>query len=183
MAGLFQSPENDFDAHRLAQTVLSTPGDLDEQATVLERLLRDRLFGTLTGIQLALPGLFAEQLESGFVLNLTLAAVRNRVSQLEMRDFYAETTSDGTLRIRIARVSCPRDCPRPTEVFGVGETSATMQHLSTLPRFPLKLPVLAQQLVQLAIIDRPALVGPPVDVVRVHATGLDWVQRKPVCSD
>ena len=111
MAGLIQSPENDFNAQDLVNLVLGTPGTLAERALVLERLIGDRLMGTLTGIRHALPGLFAEQLESGFVLNVTLAAVRNRVARLEMRDFYAETApDDGTLKLRIARVSCPRDC-------------------------------------------------------------------------
>jgi len=44
------------------------------------------------------------------VISLTMAAVRNHVAQFEMRDFYAETTPDGALRIRIARVNCLRDC-------------------------------------------------------------------------
>ena len=124
--------------------VLSTPGTLEERALVLERLIRGQLLGTLTRIRHELPRLFAEQLESGFVLNVTLAAVRNQVAHLEMRDFYAETAPDGALRLRVARVSCPGDCPRPTEVFGVGETAPMMQHLGTLPRFQAELPEFAE---------------------------------------
>lgn len=182
MAGLVKSPENDFDVHGIVTLVLSTPGPLEERARVLERLLGDRLLGTLTRIRYELPQLFAEQLKSGFVLNVTLAAVRNKVAQLEMRDFYAETAPDGTLQVRVVRISCPRDCPRPTEVFGVGETAAMMQHLSTLPHFPAGLPPLAAQLVEIEIAGRPTLVGPPVDVVRAGDTGIEWLQRKPACA-
>jgi hypothetical protein len=89
---------------------------------------------------------------------------------------------DGSVRLRISRVSCPRDCPRPMEVFGVGETTAMMEYLGTLPELPDALPELAEQMVQLEIADRPALVGPPVDVVRAHASGVEWVQRKPACA-
>ena len=167
MAGLVVSPENDFDVRTLVTMVLGTPGPLEERALVLERLIRGRLLGTLTRIRHELPQLFAEQLESGFVLNVTLAAVRDQIARLEMRDFYAETAPDGTLQLRVARVSCPRDCPRPTEVFGVGETAAMMQHLGTLPQFPAGLPGLAKRLVEIEIAARPALVGPPVDVLRV----------------
>jgi len=181
MAGLVVSPENDFDAHALIGTVLDTPGGLEERATVLERLLQGRLLGTLTRIQIELPRLFAEQLAGGFVLNVTLGAVRDDVAYLEMRDFYAETAPDGSLRLRIARVSCPRDCPRPTEVFGVGETTAMMRHLGSLPELPTALPGLAEALVEIEIDDRPALVGPPVDVVRAAPAGVEWIRRKPSC--
>lgn len=183
MAGLVVSPENDFEASTLITTVLGTPGPLEERALVLERLIQGRLLGTLTRIRHELPRLFAEQLESGFVLNFTLAAVRDSIARLEMRDFYAETAPDGTLRLRVARVSCPRDCPRPTEVFGVGETDAMMRHLGTLPQLPTALPALAEQLVRIEIADRPALVGPPVDVLRAGRGGIEWLRRKPACAD
>ena len=165
IAGL--TMESDFDARKFVELVLNTPGTLEERALVLERVLRGPLLGMLTRIRHELPRQFAEQLESGFVLNVTIATVRNQVAQLEMRDFYAETTPDGEVRLRVVRVSCPRDCPRPTEVFGVGETAAMMQHLGTLPQLPTGLPGLAKQLVEIEIADRPALVGPPVDVLRV----------------
>ena len=181
MAGLVMSAESDFDAHAVVNLVLSTPGALEERALVLERLLQGRLLGMLTRIRHELPNLFAEQLESGFVLNVTLAAVRNRVAQLEMRDFYAETAPDGTLQLRVVRVSCPRDCPRPAEVFGVGETAAMMRHVGSLPQLPAGLPTFAEQLVEIEIAGRPALVGPPVDVVRAGDAGVEWLQRKPAC--
>jgi hypothetical protein len=162
--------------------VLATPGTLEERATVLERLIEGRLLGTLRRTRRALPELFVQQLEGGFVLNVTLATVRDDVAQLEMRDFYAETAPDGTLRLQVARVSCPRDCPRSTEVFGVGETQAMMQYLGSLPRLPSQLPELAEELVRIEIADRPALVGPPVDIVRASTSGIDWVRRKSSCG-
>ena len=116
------------------------------------------------------------------MLNVTLAAVRNQVAHLEMRDFYAETAPDGGVRLRVVRVSCPRDCPRATEVFGVGETASMMQHLNTLPELPAGLPGLATHLVEIEIADRPGLVGPPVDVIRAGRTGVEWLQRKPACG-
>ena len=174
--------ESDFDARRFVRLVLDTPGSLEQRALVLERVLRGPLLGMLRRIRRELPRQFAEQLESGFVLNVTIAAFRNRVAELEMRDFYAETTPTGELRLRVVRVSCPRDCPQPTEVFGVGETAAMMQHLSSLPRFPAELPGLAKQLVEIEIDDVPALVGPPVDVVRAGDAGIEWLQRKPACG-
>ena len=64
----------------------------------------------------------------------------------------------------------------------MGETAAMMQHLSTLPHFPAGLPPLAEQLVKIEIAGRPALVGPPVDVVRARDTGIEWLQRKPACA-
>jgi hypothetical protein len=182
MAGLVVSPENDFDVQQLMHLVLKTPGTLEERTVVLERLVQGRLLGTLTRIQMELPGLFAKQLASGFVLNVTLAAVRDGVAYLEMRDFYAEVAPDQSIRLRVNRVSCPRECPRPTEVFGVGETAAMMKYLGGLPELPDALPALAEQMVEMEIADRPALVGPPVDIVRAGESGIEWLHRKPACA-
>jgi len=186
MAGLVRSPENDFDANRLAHTVLRTPGPLSKRMRVLERLLRDRLRGTLTGIRRKLLGLFADQFESGFVLNITLATVRNRIASLEMRNFYAETTPSGALQLRVARMSCPRDRPQPAEIFGEGggqeRNHGDAELPGTLPGIPSKLPGLAEQLIQLEIADQPSLVAPPIDVVRVEPDGIQWPQRKPACT-
>jgi hypothetical protein len=183
MAGLVVRPENDFDVQQLMHTVLKTPGTLGERTAVLERLVQGRLLGTLTRIRMELPDLFATQLASGFVLNVTLAAVRDGVAYLEMRDFYAEVAPDQSVRLRVNRVSCPRECPRPTEVFGVGETATMMKYLSALPELPEALPALAEQMVELEIADRPALVGAPVDIVRARTSGIDWLHRKPACAD
>ena len=157
MAGLVVSPENDFDVQQLMHLVLKTPGTLEERTVVLERLVQGRLLGTL-------------------------AAVRDGVAYLEMRDFYADVAPDHAVRLRVNRVNCPRECPRPTEVFGVGETAAMMTYLAGLPELPDALPALAEQMVELEIADRPALVEPPVDIVRAGASGIEWLHRKPACA-
>ena len=123
-----------------------------------------------------------ERLVQGRLLG-TLAAVRDGVAYLEMRDFYADVAPDHAVRLRVNRVNCPRECPRQTEVFGVGETAAMMTYLAGLPELPDALPALAEQMVELEIADRPALVGPPVDIVRAGASGIEWLHRKPVCAD
>ena len=181
LAGL-QLDESYFNARRLVHAVLDTPGTLEERARVLERVIKGPLLGMLTRIRSELPDLFAEQLESGFVLNVTLAAVRNQVAHLEILSFYTESAPDGTLQLRVEQLGCPRDCLHPVEVFGVGETAAMWRHLDTLPQLPAELPTFAEQLVRIEIADQPALVGPPVDVLRAGSAGIEWLHRKPACA-
>ena len=99
-----------------------------------------------------------------------------------MRNLDTETTPGGALQSRVARMSFPRDCPRPAEIFGVDGTTAMMNYLDTLPGIPSKLPGLAEHLVRLEIADQPALVAPPIDVVRAGSNGIQWLQRKPACT-
>jgi hypothetical protein len=40
-----------------------------------------------------------------------------------------------------------------------------------------------QTLIQLEISDKPELVAPPIDIVRVDMTGTNWIQRKPQCIE
>ena len=96
-----------------------------------------------------------------------------------MREFFAELAPDGSLRLRIDRISCPPQCASPTEVFGVGETDAMMRRVNSLRRFSADLASLAHDLVGLQIRESPKFVGPPVDVIRVNRAGVEWVTRKP----
>jgi len=67
-------------------------------------------------------------------------------------------------------------------VFGVGETEAMMRHVDQLARYPADLATLAYDLVDLQVGATPAVVGPPIDVIRVNAAGVAWSARKASCA-
>ncbi len=74
-----------------------------------------------------------------------------------------------------------RPGPRETEVFGVGETEAMMREVRGIRQFPPDLAAFGRDLVMRQIRSTPEFVGPPVDVIRIAADGVHWVNRKPSC--
>ena len=79
------------------------------------------------------------------------------------------------------RISCPGQCRREIEIFGVGETEALMRAVREMRQFPPDLAAFGRELVTRQIRSTPEFVGPPVDIIRIAADGVHWVNRKPSC--
>jgi hypothetical protein len=182
-AGLVVSSEGVLDTHRVITDVLRRPVTWTEHVQTIEDRLQEPLLRTLRRLRRERPDEFRRRIQQGFVLHVTLAAVRYGRTVLEMREFFVETNGPDELRIRVKRVSCPGQCLREIEVFGVGETEAMMRELREIRRFPPDLAAFGRDLVMRQIRATPVFVGPPVDVIRIAADGVHWVNRKPSCLD
>ena len=181
MAGLVVSSGGVVDAHQMITDVLRRPVTWTEQVQTIEDRLQEPLLRTLRRLRREMPDEFRRQILQEFVLHVTLAAFRYGHPVLEMREFFVETNGPNELRIRVQRMSCPGQCPRETEVFGVGETEVMMRHAREIRQFPPDLAAFGRDLVTLQIRSTPEFVGPPVDVIRIAADGVHWVNRKPSC--
>ena len=102
---------------------------------------------------------------------------------LEMLEYFVERPDGGTLELRVERFSCPGTCVNTTEVFGIGETEEMMELVTQLRRLPEDVTALAHDLVATEIAHHPNYVGPPVDVIRVGPSGIEWVALKPACGN
>ena len=180
-AGLVVSSDGVLDAHQVIADVLRRPVTWTEHVQTIEERLQEPLLRTLRRLRRELPDAFREQILQGFVLHVTLAAFRYGHPVLEMREFFVETNGPNELRLRVKRMSCPGQCPRETEVFGLGETETMMRHVRQIRQFPPDLAALGLDLVTRQIRATPEFVGPPVDVIRIAADGVHWVNRKPSC--
>ena len=180
-AGLVVSSDGILDAHRVIAEVLRRPVTWTEHVQTVEERLREPLLRTLRRLREEMPDEFLKQISQGFVLHVTLAAFRYGRPVLEMREFFVEMNDRGGLRLRVKRTSCPGQCSRETEVFGIGETDAMMREVRDVSRFPPDLAAFGRDLVTRQIRATPEFVGPPVDVIRITANGVRWVHRKPSC--
>ena len=161
-AGLVVSSEGVLDTHRVITDVLRRPVTWTEHVQTIEDRLQEPLLRTLRRLRRERPDEFRRRIQQGFVLHVTLAAFRYGRTVLEMREFFVETNGPDELRIRVKRVSCPGQCLREIEVFGVGETEAMMRELREIRRFPPDLAAFGRDLVMRQVRATPVFVGPPV---------------------
>ena len=182
-AGLVVSSEGVLDLPQVISNVLRRPVTWTEHVQTIEDRLQEPLLRTLRRLRREMPDEFRQRILQGFVLHVTLAAFRDGHPVLEMLEFFAETNGGDELRIRVQRKSCPDQCPRDIDVFAVGETEAMMRELRDLRQFPPDLAAFGRDLVMRQIRSTPMFVGPPVDVIRIAADGVHWVNRKPSCLD
>ena len=180
-AGLVVSSEGVLDTHQVITDVLRRPVTWTEHVQTIEDRLQEPLLRTLRRLRRELPDEFRRQILQGFVLHVTLAAFRYGHPVLEMREFFVETNGPHEIRIRVKRISCPGQCRREIEIFGVGETEALMRAVREMRQFPPDLAAFGRELVTRQIRSTPEFVGPPVDIIRIAADGVHWVNRKPSC--
>jgi len=65
----------------------------------------------------------------------------------------------------------------------LGESRAIEQYVSQTPSYKKRTPIeLVKEFVELEIIDKPGVVGPPIDALQVTKTGAVWNQRKQDCQ-
>lgn len=182
-AGLVVSTDGVVDFHTIITNILRRRLPWVEQAAQVEEWLKQPLLRTLRRMQREFPDEFETLLRHGFTFHISLAGFRNGRPALEMREFFAEQRADGTLGLRVERISCPDGCQPQSQVFGVGENSEMMRRLAELSHLPADLPTLAADLVAAEIDLHPEHVGPPVDVVKLGTgRGIEWVTLKPACQ-
>lgn len=181
-AGLVESQDGVLDVHAVIAQVLRRNVSWIEHVRTIKRRLQEPLLRTLRRMRRELPDEFRALAGGGFALHVSLAAFRDGTARLETREFFVEAGDTGRMRLRVRRVSCPADCAGTVNVFGVGETEAMMRHVDQLARYPADLATLAYDLVDLQVGATPAVVGPPIDVIRVNAAGVAWSARKASCA-
>ena len=181
-AGLVVSSGGVVEFHTIITNILRRQLPWFEQAAQVEEWLRQPLLRTLRRMAREFPDEFENHLRRGFTFHVSLAGYLDGRPALEMREYFVEQLADGTLALRVERLSCPKGCPPHSEVFGVGENAEMMRQLADLSDLPDDLPTLARDLVTAEIDHHPRHVGPPVDVVRLGADGIDWVNLKPACQ-
>lgn len=181
-AGLVESSVGALDVHAVITQVLRRDVSWTDHVRTIEQRLQEPLLRTLRRMQRELPDEFRGLVGGGFALHVSVAAFREGSARLETREFFVEVGVGGAVQLQVRRVSCPADCAGAINVFGVGETETMMRHVDQLPRYPADLAMLAHDLVAFQVRETPAVVGPPIDVIRVSAAGVTWSKRKTSCA-
>lgn len=88
--------------------------------------------------------------------------------------------TDGRPGVTVEVVSCPGKGCADLRILGEGQSALELWNRSTNP-LSSDLATVARGLVEAEIQDKPKLVGPPVDVLRLSVFGPSWVSVKPQC--
>ena len=182
-AGLVSTSGGAIELHGTITNILRRGLPWDEQTRQVAEWIKEPLLRTLRRMAQHLPDQFQAQLQQSFTFHVSLASIIDGAPSLEMLEYFVEQEEDGSLDLRVERFSCPGACENATEVFGIGETEEMMAVVTRLRRLPDDVTSLARDLVTTEIAHRPNYVGPPVDVVRVSAAGIEWVALKPACRN
>ena len=83
-----------------------------------------------------------------------------------------------SIQIEVLNRSCPTHDPSEIAFLALGEADAINRHLDMNPKFWHQsggVPEGMQKLLEIAILDKPLHVGPPIKIVVVHRSGITWI--------
>ena len=183
-AGLSGDVASGFSVPEMAIMAHSNSSRISDTVRNFEQLITGPLavsIGQLRGEQ---PALYQKYLKDRPLLSIVFFGLENEGLVLYTRSFNAKDSADGQLAIDVQRHKCPGDCPNGTTYVFLGEKQAINRFVDANPHyFTIGFVPTIQTLIQLEISDKPELVAPPIDIVRVDMTGTNWIQRKPQCVD
>jgi hypothetical protein len=183
-AGLSGDVASGFSVPELAIMAHSNSRRISDTVRNFEQLITGPLAISVGQLRREQPALHQKYLKDRPLLSIVFFGLENEGLVLHTSSFNAKDSADGQPVIDIQRHNCPGDCPDGTTYVFLGEKQAINRFLDANPHyFTVGLVPTIQTLIQLEISDKPELVAPPIDIVRVDMTGTNWIQRKPQCIE
>jgi hypothetical protein len=177
VAGGFSVPELAIMAHSNSSRISDTVRNFEQSIT-------GPLAVTLRQLRREQPTLYQKYLKDRSLLSIVFFGLDNEGLVLYTSSFNVKDSADGQFAIDIQRHNCPGDCPNGTTYVFLGEKQAIHRFLDANPHYStIGFVPTIQTLIQLEISDKPELVAPPIDIVRVDMTGTNWIQRKSQCIE
>ena len=183
VAGLADDPPNKFNIAKIVAAAMGRGQSFAERMTAASAALRPALVAEASALKRNRPRDFdalADPRNGGIAI--ILIGVEKR-SPAAIGQQFRITGAVGGVEVEPSRVKeCPgSDCPGGVYVFHLGSAAAIESYLETHRRID-DSASLARRLVQLEI-DNPIArgVGAPIDLLRISATGPQWLSRKPAC--
>jgi hypothetical protein len=118
--------------------------------------------------------------EGGKQLSLAFAKVQDGIPYFAIRGFSYPDIPDP--KVEVAYVDCPgRDCPQGVLVEYMGKHAAIDSFTATHGGGNFNPVDLARKLVELEVQEDPEHIGPPIDILRLDATGPQWIANESNC--
>lgn len=186
LAGFYKISVNgvSFDAPQiLAQSCTEDRSSRDQVAT-FERLASRSLTRFLQEVQKREPFYYADQVRQQTGLNLVFIGYENNLPFILSRDFILPSTVQEPAGVKMRRRNQAGAIPaEQIDYVFAGHHEEITQYAQTHTDFWRNgLAEGAKFLVAQMIAARPLIVGPPIDIVRIDASGVHWIQRKAQCE-
>jgi len=185
--GLEIDRQSGFNVQTIALKTLKTRQTASVADTVsnFTGVLVSQLFDELPRLKKGAPEAYNRKIEGGqsFLRVIIVGFERGR-PLIFVRSFRATRITSDVVGVTVVPDDCLSDCPGEVVTRFLGETDAIDGLPEETPGFwRAGLIDGVRRLVQTEIEARSEYVGPPIDIVRISKSGVQWIQKKPECSD
>jgi hypothetical protein len=180
VGGLDHDPVTKFSVSEIVFTATRNVRGFRNKMTFAARAIRPKLLIEARNMLAARPNEFEHAEANG--VKIMLIGFEKGTPFVVGQQFTISVTSKHTVQVTPGKpISCPgADCPTGVYVLHLGAAEVIEQYSAAHPAFSSSAD-LARNLVQLEIDAHAPGVGGPIDVLRVSASGPQWIQQKPGC--
>jgi hypothetical protein len=157
---------------------------ISESTNFVTGLLVSSLLLELPALQKEDPNSYSRKIGAGqSFLRIVLTGFEKHRPLVFVRSFRAAPISPRITGVTVMADDCLLDCRGDVITRFLGETEA----IEGLPEetadfWSVGLVSSVRKLVEAEVAARSEYVGPPIDIVRLTARGIEWIQRKPECG-
>ena len=155
-----------------------------EKVSILTGFLVSRLFNELRLLKKNAPETYYKKIEGGqMFLRIIVAGFERGRPLIFIRNFRAVELSPQDIGVSVLPDDCLDGCQGEVVTRFLGETAA----IDGLPEETLGfwqqgLVNGVRRLIETEIAARSEYVGPPIDILRIHRNGAEWIQKKAECA-
>jgi hypothetical protein len=185
--GLEIDRQTGFSVPEIASKALAwkTPAPASDRVSMLMGYLVSGLLTELSHLKTHEPQTYFKKIEGGqLFLRIVVAGFENGRPLLFVRSFRALQYNPGQIGVAVIPDDCLDDCKGAVTTRFLGESDAIEGLPDEMPDFwKAGLADGVRRLIETEIGARSEYVGPPIDIVRIGASGAQWIQKKAECSD
>jgi hypothetical protein len=168
------------------ERVVRTPGRLRDKAEAFVQLFEPEINRLIAEMQRSESGYYEAKIIGKPVVEIVFASIENGIPIYLTRDFIGPATPNESARVRVVRDDVVDEL-KPNLIqfscrgYCLGATTFIDKRSSIVQ---LGIVELARFIVAYEIIERPDIVGAPVDILRLDRSGVtNWIQRKQECEE
>ena len=184
--GLEVDRKTGFNVPEISTTALNfrPSGSMSEKISILTGFLVSELLVELSHLKAQEPDTYFKKIGGGqLFLRLIIAGFEKGKPLVFVRSFRALQYNPGQIGVSVIPDDCLDDCKDTVVTRFLGESDAIDGLPEETPDFwKAGLSDGVRRLIETEIAARSEYVGPPIDIVRITKSGVQWVERKPECG-
>jgi hypothetical protein len=170
-----------FNAQALFKATAKNTSSLKDISDEFNRAITEPFERAVLDIAAKYPDDFERNIKNKTGLQVMMGGWEGSIPVLYTLQLFVESSASG-IRVRPSLNRVVGKTP-PALLMG-GEKDAASNYLEKNPAFEKEEPVkVIKKLIEVEIATGNPKVGPPIDIVRITKDGIEWIQRKPECSD
>jgi hypothetical protein len=182
-SGLLSNPKTGFDVDKVIAESFQKDADIADNASRFEKEIQKSLKEALENVKIESPNYFEQSIYSGDIVQILIAGIENNVPILVVLGFTVVSSLHEPVRIETSKGGCKGyTCEQELFLIAAGKHDALDRYVYNNPNiWNTSLINAARRLVELEIADKPEDVGPPVDILFIGLSQIQWIQKKPAC--